>query len=80
MYRINKEDYFIGVFVSTILKSTKGVPALFDATGKNKRVEFTTDLGDFNVYVKYSTGLSYINGRDVCCGLPFLEFKIPGNN
>lgn len=55
MYRINKIDYFIGVFLTTILNSSKGVPALFDETETSKRVEFSTDLGDFNVYVKYTT-------------------------
>lgn len=30
MRRINKIDYFVGVFLSTILSSSKGIPALFD--------------------------------------------------
>lgn len=55
MYRINKIDYFIGVFLSTIINSSKGVPALFDETENSKRVEFATDLADFNVYIKYTT-------------------------
>lgn len=55
MYRINKIDYFIGVFLSTIINSSKGVPALFDETENSKRVEFSTDTGDFNVYIKYTT-------------------------
>lgn len=55
MYRINKIDFFIGVFLTTILNSSIGVPALFDETEKSKRIEFSTDLGDFNVYVKYTT-------------------------
>lgn len=77
MCRINKEDYFVGVFVSMVLKS-KGAPALFDATGKNKRVEFATDVGNFNVYVKYSTGLKnepkIINGKrkhKMSCNISF---------
>ena len=60
MYRINKLDYFVGVFLSTILNSSKGVPALFDQTDNSKRIEFATNLGDFNVFVKYSTGLKNI--------------------
>jgi len=55
MYRINKIDYFIGVFLSTIINSSKGVPALFDETENSKRVEFSTDTGDFNVNIKYTT-------------------------
>ena len=61
MYRINKIDYFIGVFLTTIINSSKGVPALFDATENSKRVEFTTDLDDFNVYIKYSTAINEVN-------------------
>lgn len=57
MEKIEKVDYFVGVFVSTILKSAKGVPALFDETDNSKRIQFSTDLGDFNVYIKYSMSL-----------------------
>lgn len=57
MHRINKLDYFIGVFLTTILNSSRGVPALFDETNDSKRVEFVTDTGDFNAYVKYSTNM-----------------------
>lgn len=55
MARIAKADYFAGVFLTTILKSAKTVPMLCDATGEIKRVVFDTDIGAFNVYVKYST-------------------------
>ncbi len=55
MTKINKIDYFVGVFVSAILNSAKSVPALFDETSESKKVEFQTNLGYFNVYVKYST-------------------------
>lgn len=57
MHRINKIDYFIGVFLTTILNSSNGVPALFDASDNSKRVEFATDIGEYNVYIKYSTML-----------------------
>lgn len=57
MHKINKLDYFIGVFLTTIINSSKGVPALFDETDNSKRVEFTTDLGDYNVYIKYTTAI-----------------------
>jgi len=55
MAKIAKADYFAGVFLSTILKSSKTVPMLCDASKDVKRVLFDTDVGDFNVYVKYST-------------------------
>jgi len=55
MHRINKIDYFVGVFLTTILNSSKGAPALFDETENSKRVEFSTDSSGYNVYVKYST-------------------------
>ena len=55
MRRINKLDYFIGVFLSTIINSSNGAPALFDETENSKRIEFATDTSDFNVYIKYST-------------------------
>lgn len=55
MRRINKLDYFIGVFLATIMNSSNGVPALFDETDNSKRIEFETDTGYFNVYIKYST-------------------------
>lgn len=67
MHRINKIDYFVGAFLTTILNSSKGVPAIFDDTESNKRVEFSTDTGDFNVYIKYSTKVrkarTSINGK-----------------
>lgn len=67
MHRINKLDYFIGVFLTTILNSSRGVPALFDETENSKRIEFATDMGDFNAYIKYSTGIRTvkvnINGK-----------------
>lgn len=57
MHRINILDYFIGVFLTTILNSSKGVPALFDEANDSKRLEFATDTGDFNAYIKYSTNM-----------------------
>lgn len=64
MGRINKIDYFVGVFLSTILSSSKGIPALFDEGVKDsKRVEFETDSGCFNVYIKYSTNQRTANVR-----------------
>lgn len=67
MNRINKIDYFVGVFLTTILNSSKGVPALFDETESSKRVEFSTNLDDFNVYIKYTTKVrkakTNINGK-----------------
>ena len=44
-----------GYFLTTVLKASKTVPMLFDTLNEIKRVVFDTDIGDFNVYVKYST-------------------------
>lgn len=55
MSRIAKVDYFAGAFISTILKSSKSTPAMFNASDESKRIVFETDLGKFNVYIKYST-------------------------
>lgn len=67
MRRINKIDYFVGVFLSTIISSSKGVPALFSEAKESKRVELETDSGEFNVYIKYSTSQRKanvnVNGR-----------------
>lgn len=62
MAKIAKADYFAGVFLSTILKSSKTVPMLCDASKDVKRVLFDTDVGDFNVYVKYAA--TFGNGWD----------------
>lgn len=53
--RIAKADYFAGVFLTTILKSTKTTPVYCEAVEGIKRLEFVTDLGAFNVFVKHST-------------------------
>lgn len=78
MHRINKIDYFIGVFLTTILNSSKGVPALFDETKDSKRVEFSTDIDDFNVYIKYTTKIRHsrvnVNGKrkkKISCDIGF---------
>ena len=55
MKKINKIDYFVGVFLSAILKSSKTVPALFDQASESKKVEFETNNNAYNVYIKYST-------------------------
>jgi len=55
MAYIAKADYFAGVFLTTILKATKTVPMLCDDSKEAKCVSFDTDIGNFNVYVKYST-------------------------
>lgn len=60
MHRINKVDYFMGVFIATILKSSKGTPTIFNASDNSKLVEFTNDFGDYNVYIKYSTSLKEV--------------------
>jgi hypothetical protein len=56
MAQINKVDFFVGVFLTEILGSAKTVPALFDGEqNENKRIEFETNKGIFNIYIKYST-------------------------
>lgn len=52
--RIAKADYFAGIFLTTILKSSRTTPVYCEAIEGIKRLEFETDLGVFNVYVKYS--------------------------
>ncbi len=80
MHKINKIDYFIGAFLSTIINSSKGVPALFDETENSKRVEFSTDTGDFNVYIKYTTKIrkSRVNidgkkKKKISCNISFSD-------
>lgn len=63
MYKINKLDYFVGVFLTAIINSSKGVPALFDETNNSKRVEFITDTGEYNVYIKYTTAMKTTKTR-----------------
>jgi hypothetical protein len=65
MAQINKVDFFVGVFLTEILGSAKTVPALFDGEqNDNKRIEFETNKGIFNIYIKYS-----MNKK----GIPFLD-------
>lgn len=80
MYKINKIDFFIGAFLSMIINSTKGVPALFDETEHSKRVEFATNTRDFNVYIKYTTRIrkSRVNidgrrRRKMSCDISFSQ-------
>lgn len=53
--KVNKLDFFVGAFLSSIINSSVGVPALFDETENSKRVEFETNKGHYNVYIKYTT-------------------------
>ena len=53
--RIAKADFFAGVFLTTILRSAKGPPVYCEVSDGIKRLEFETDLGMFNMFVKYST-------------------------
>lgn len=57
MKQISKLDFYAGAFISSILGSATGAPALFDETSDSKRFQIATDLGDFNIYIKY-TGVS----------------------
>ncbi len=64
MKRIAKADFFAGVFLTTILKTSKTAPMYCDATDELKRIEFETDLGAFNVFVHFSA--SPKPGWDYC--------------
>jgi len=51
---VKKIDYFCGAFLSYLISN--GIsPALFEAGEKSKIVKFSTNLGDYKVYIKYST-------------------------
>lgn len=47
-------DYYAGAFITSLLKSAKGAPAIFDETSDSRRLQITTDLGAFNIYIKYA--------------------------
>ncbi len=55
MKKIDKIDFFVGVFLSSIINSTQVSPSLFDETNESKKVEFETNRGKFNIYIKYTT-------------------------
>ena len=55
MIKPAKLDFFVGVFMSSIINSAKKVPVLIDETETSKRMRFMTDNGEFNVFIKYST-------------------------
>ena len=54
-----KLDFFVGSFISCIINSAKKVPALIDETDNSKIIKLTTDNGDYNIYLKYSTNIRY---------------------
>jgi hypothetical protein len=54
MKRISKMDYYAGAFIASIINSAKGAPALFDETSDSRKLQIATNLGDFNIYIKYS--------------------------
>ena len=47
-------DYYAGAFITSLLGSAKGAPALFDETNDSRRLSIATNLGDFNIYIKYT--------------------------
>jgi hypothetical protein len=51
---VKKIDYFCGAFLSYLI-SNGIASALFEAGEKSKIVKFSTNLGDYKVYFKYST-------------------------
>ncbi|MCK9217577.1 MAG: hypothetical protein M0P77_06625 [Firmicutes bacterium] len=55
MKKINKMDYYSGAFITSLLNYTKSVPAIFGETNDSRRLEIDTDLGKFNLYIKYTT-------------------------
>lgn len=63
MIRPSKLDYFVGAFLSVIINSAKKVPVLIDETETSKVLNFSTDNGDYNVFVKYSTAIRHSDKR-----------------
>lgn len=63
MTRINKTDYFMGVFLNTIVKYSKERAINFKTSENTKIVEFTTQAGDFKIYIKYSTSLEEVEKK-----------------
>ena len=63
MIRPSKLDYFVGAFLSVIINSDKKVPVLIDETETSKVLNFSTDNGDYNVFVKYSTAIRHSDKR-----------------
>lgn len=58
MSRINKIDFFTGVFLSYIVTNKVKEPTLFDAVDKDSKViRFSLKDKDYNIYLKYSTSL-----------------------
>jgi len=51
---VKKIDYYCGAFLSYLI-SNSITPALFEAAERSKIVKFSTDLGDYKAYIKYST-------------------------
>jgi hypothetical protein len=54
MRKIAKMDYYAGAFITSLLKSAKGVPALIDETSDSRVLQISTNLGEFNIYIKYA--------------------------
>jgi len=59
---VKKIDYFCGAFLSYLI-SNGIAPALFEAGEKSKIVKFSTNLGDYKVYIKYSTICKFSNRK-----------------
>lgn len=79
MRRIGKMDYYAGAFITSLLNSAKGTPALFDETNDSRRLQITTDLGEFNIYIKYAgtSRISQVKGRKkTSWGVNFSEIDI----
>ena len=82
MHPINKIDFFIGVFMTTIVNSAEGQPVLFNTSADSKSLEFTinNNSGNYNAYIKYSTLLlktgkssSAMNKTKTSCKFIFSE-------
>ena len=77
--KLTKEDFYSGAFLSFLLNN-KIVPALFeDRSDMNRKVyDFTTDKGDFRVYVKSSEKPSSENdyNNSSIWNFPFTEGQI----
>jgi hypothetical protein len=66
---------FCGAFLSYLISN--GIsPALFEAGEKSKIVKFSTNLGDYKVYIKYSTICKLSDRKNARkWDIPFLKKK-----
>lgn len=71
---VKKIDFYCGAFLSYLIFN--GItPALFEAGEKSRIVKFSTNLGDFKVYMKYTTNCNQSDKKTPGSGMCFLLKK-----